>query len=97
MTSLLGFSPHRILVHLSRGGAEVQIFAPDVPQMHVIDHTKGEPSESESRYGLGEDLARALFACAAPDYLIKRMSLKAAVIRLFRKNTVTGRMFLTSQ
>uniref|UniRef100_A0ABK0LIS6 Glutamine amidotransferase class 1 domain containing 3A n=1 Tax=Rattus norvegicus TaxID=10116 RepID=A0ABK0LIS6_RAT len=37
-----------ILVHLSRGGAEVHIFAPDVPQMHVIDHTKGEPSEKES-------------------------------------------------
>ncbi|GAB1295283.1 Glutamine amidotransferase-like class 1 domain-containing protein 3, mitochondrial [Apodemus speciosus] len=43
-----------ILVHLSRGGAEVQIFAPDVPQMHVIDHTKGEPSESESRNVLAE-------------------------------------------
>lgn len=38
-------------MHLSRGGAEVQIFAPDVPQMHVIDHTKGQPSESESRWG----------------------------------------------
>uniref|UniRef100_A0A7N9DC01 Glutamine amidotransferase class 1 domain containing 3 n=1 Tax=Macaca fascicularis TaxID=9541 RepID=A0A7N9DC01_MACFA len=43
-----------ILVHLSRGGAEVQIFAPDVPQMHVIDHTKGQPSESESRNVLTE-------------------------------------------
>ncbi|EDL31745.1 glutamine amidotransferase-like class 1 domain-containing protein 3, mitochondrial isoform 2 precursor [Mus musculus] len=43
-----------ILVHLSRGGAEVQIFAPDVPQMHVIDHTKGEPSERESRNVLAE-------------------------------------------
>lgn len=43
-----------ILVHLSRGGAEVQIFAPDVPQMHVIDHTKGQPSESESRNILTE-------------------------------------------
>ncbi|XP_019480590.1 PREDICTED: ES1 protein homolog, mitochondrial isoform X1 [Hipposideros armiger] len=42
------------LVHLSRGGAEVQIFAPDVPQMHVIDHTKGQPSESESRNVLTE-------------------------------------------
>ncbi|KAM4887097.1 glutamine amidotransferase-like class 1 domain-containing protein 3, mitochondrial [Thomomys bottae] len=42
------------LVHLSRGGAEVQIFAPDVPQMHVIDHTKGQPSESESRNVLAE-------------------------------------------
>jgi len=33
-----------VLVHLSRGGAEVSMFAPDVAQMHVIDHTKGEPS-----------------------------------------------------
>ncbi|ELV10338.1 ES1 protein like protein, mitochondrial [Tupaia chinensis] len=43
-----------ILVHLSRGGAEVQIFAPDVPQMHVIDHTKGQPSEGETRNVLTE-------------------------------------------
>ncbi|XP_053421663.1 glutamine amidotransferase-like class 1 domain-containing protein 3, mitochondrial [Nycticebus coucang] len=43
-----------ILVHLSRGGAEVQIFAPDVPQMHVIDHSKGQPSESETRNVLTE-------------------------------------------
>lgn len=39
----------RILVHLSRGGAEVQMFAPDVSQMHVIDHIKGQPVEKESR------------------------------------------------
>uniref|UniRef100_A0A673GWW7 Glutamine amidotransferase like class 1 domain containing 3A n=1 Tax=Sinocyclocheilus rhinocerous TaxID=307959 RepID=A0A673GWW7_9TELE len=32
-----------ILVHLSRGGAEVRMFAPDVSQMHVIDHGKGQP------------------------------------------------------
>ncbi|OWK05737.1 hypothetical protein Celaphus_00012841 [Cervus elaphus hippelaphus] len=44
----------RILVHLSRGGAEVQIFAPDVPQMHVIDHIKGQPSEGETRNVLTE-------------------------------------------
>ncbi|XP_058379208.1 glutamine amidotransferase-like class 1 domain-containing protein 3, mitochondrial isoform X2 [Diceros bicornis minor] len=43
-----------ILVHLSRGGAEVQIFAPDMLQMHVIDHTKGQPSESETRNVLTE-------------------------------------------
>ncbi|XP_072826159.1 glutamine amidotransferase-like class 1 domain-containing protein 3, mitochondrial isoform X1 [Vicugna pacos] len=43
-----------ILVHLSRGGAEVQIFAPDISQMHVIDHTKGQPSEGESRNVLTE-------------------------------------------
>ncbi|CAG5118651.1 unnamed protein product [Candidula unifasciata] len=33
-----------ILVHLSRAGAEVSIFAPDIPQMHTINHLKGEPS-----------------------------------------------------
>ncbi|XP_023594877.1 glutamine amidotransferase-like class 1 domain-containing protein 3, mitochondrial [Trichechus manatus latirostris] len=38
-----------ILVHLSRGGADVQIFAPDTPQMHVVDHTKGQPSEGDTR------------------------------------------------
>uniref|UniRef100_A0A8C2GZ40 Glutamine amidotransferase like class 1 domain containing 3A n=1 Tax=Cyprinus carpio TaxID=7962 RepID=A0A8C2GZ40_CYPCA len=44
----------RILVHLSRGGAEVQMFAPDVSQMHVIDHGKGQPVENESRNVLSE-------------------------------------------
>ena len=43
----------RILVHLSRGGAEVQMYAPDVSQMHVIDHSKGQPAE-ESRNVLTE-------------------------------------------
>ncbi|KFV83711.1 hypothetical protein N308_06048, partial [Struthio camelus australis] len=43
-----------ILVHLSRGGAEVQMYAPDVPQMHVIDHSKGQPAEAESRNVLVE-------------------------------------------
>ncbi|XP_038616488.1 glutamine amidotransferase-like class 1 domain-containing protein 3A, mitochondrial [Tachyglossus aculeatus] len=43
-----------ILVHLSRGGAEVQIFAPDIPQMHVVDHTKGQPCETETRNVLAE-------------------------------------------
>ena len=42
----------RCLVHLSRAGAEVAMFAPDIQQMHVINHTKGEPME-ESRSGLG--------------------------------------------
>lgn len=55
---VLWFSPGRILVHLSRGGAEVQIFAPDVRQMHVVDHTKGQPSESESRCAGGWELRR---------------------------------------
>ncbi|XP_005103393.1 glutamine amidotransferase-like class 1 domain-containing protein 3A, mitochondrial [Aplysia californica] len=34
-----------VWVHLSRAGAEVSMFAPDIPQMHTVDHTKGEPSE----------------------------------------------------
>ncbi|CAN2387803.1 ES1 protein homolog, partial [Pristimantis euphronides] len=42
-----------ILVHLSRAGAEVKMFAPDILQMHVIDHTKGEASQ-ESRNVLVE-------------------------------------------
>lgn len=32
-----------IMVHLSRAGAEVTIFAPDVEMMHVVNHCKGEP------------------------------------------------------
>jgi hypothetical protein len=30
-----------VLVHLSRAGASVSMFAPDKKQMHVIDHTNG--------------------------------------------------------
>ena len=30
------------LVHLSKENAEVQIFAPDKQQMHVINHTNGQ-------------------------------------------------------
>ncbi|MBN3320023.1 GAL3A protein, partial [Atractosteus spatula] len=36
-----------VLVHLSRGGATVQMFAPDVDQMHVVDHLKGDPTEEK--------------------------------------------------
>ncbi|XP_066988922.1 glutamine amidotransferase-like class 1 domain-containing protein 3, mitochondrial [Macrobrachium rosenbergii] len=37
------------LVALTRAGATVQCYAPNVPQMHTIDHTKGAPDESQSR------------------------------------------------
>ncbi|XP_074070226.1 putative glutamine amidotransferase-like class 1 domain-containing protein 3B, mitochondrial [Macrotis lagotis] len=43
-----------ILVHLSRGGADVKMYAPDISQMHVIDHTKGQPAENEKRNVLVE-------------------------------------------
>ncbi|GAB6023277.1 Glutamine amidotransferase-like class 1 domain-containing protein 3A, mitochondrial, variant 2 [Chamberlinius hualienensis] len=42
------------LVHLTRGGAEPVIYAPDAGQMHVINHLKGEPSANESRNVLAE-------------------------------------------
>jgi len=29
------------LIHLSRAGVETSMFAPDIDQMHVVDHTKG--------------------------------------------------------
>lgn len=42
------------LVHLSRGGAAVQMFAPDVAQMHVVDHARGQPADGDSRNVLTE-------------------------------------------
>lgn len=33
------------MVHLSKSGATVQCFAPDIEQMHTIDHQTGEPEE----------------------------------------------------
>lgn len=36
-----------ILVHLSRGGASVKMFAPNIDQMHVVDHLKGSPTEEK--------------------------------------------------
>lgn len=36
-----------VLVHLSRGGASVKMFAPNVDQMHVVDHLKGGPTEEK--------------------------------------------------
>ena len=42
------------LVHLSAAQANVACFAPDIPQMHVVDHLKMEPSEGETRNVLVE-------------------------------------------
>uniref|UniRef100_S4R7Q7 Glutamine amidotransferase class 1 domain containing 3 n=1 Tax=Petromyzon marinus TaxID=7757 RepID=S4R7Q7_PETMA len=43
-----------VLIHLSRGGAKVEMFAPNVSQMHVVDHSKGEPAMGETRNVLVE-------------------------------------------
>ncbi|NXC35284.1 GAL3A protein, partial [Campylorhamphus procurvoides] len=32
-----------VLVHLSREGAQAEVFAPNISQMHVVDHVKGQP------------------------------------------------------
>lgn len=42
------------LLRLDQQGAEVQCFAPDVAQMHVVNHLTGEVSEGESRNVLVE-------------------------------------------
>ena len=39
-----------MLVHLSRAVADVNIYAPDIPQMHVLNHAKGEVAEGETRW-----------------------------------------------
>lgn len=42
------------LLCLEQQGASYQCFAPDIPQMHVINHLTGEPSKGESRNVLVE-------------------------------------------
>jgi enhancing lycopene biosynthesis protein 2 len=37
------------LLALDKAGATIICMAPDVPQMHVIDHLKGEPAAGENR------------------------------------------------
>lgn len=39
----------RVFVHLCRAGCDVSIYAPDIPQMHVLNHAKGEVAEGETR------------------------------------------------
>ncbi|XP_076308222.1 glutamine amidotransferase-like class 1 domain-containing protein 3, mitochondrial [Tachypleus tridentatus] len=38
-----------ILVHLTRENAQPLVYAPDIDQLHVINHCKGEPMEGEKR------------------------------------------------
>jgi len=42
------------LLALDRAGAEVQCMAPNIPQMHVVNHLTGEVAEGESRNVLVE-------------------------------------------
>ncbi len=42
------------LLYLDQAGAEVRCYAPDKPQMHVVDHIAGQPVEGETRNVLTE-------------------------------------------
>lgn len=42
------------LVHLSRAQADVAVFAPDVNQMHVLNHVTGQPVPNQTRNVLEE-------------------------------------------
>ena len=42
------------LLYLDQAGAQIKCFAPDKDQMHVINHTKGEPASGEKRNVLVE-------------------------------------------
>src|SRR5512136_656492 len=42
------------LLFLDRKGATVTVMAPDVPQMHVVDHQKGAPVQGEQRNVMAE-------------------------------------------
>lgn len=46
----------------------MSMFAPDIPQMHVINHLKGEPAENETRCGPSSCLMLYLLsvACSLP-------------------------------
>ncbi|XP_062358936.1 putative glutamine amidotransferase-like class 1 domain-containing protein 3B, mitochondrial isoform X2 [Cinclus cinclus] len=36
-----------VLVQLSREGAQAEVYAPNIPQMHVVDHVKGQPTQEQ--------------------------------------------------
>lgn len=42
------------MLALDQAGAQYQCMAPDIPQMHVVDHVKGVPVEGETRNVLVE-------------------------------------------
>jgi len=51
-------------------GAEILFMAPDVEQMHVVNHVDGQPAEGESRNVLVES---ARIARGSIDKLVKKV------------------------
>ena len=66
------------LLFLDRKGAKVTVMAPDVPQMHVVDHLKGAPSEGETR-GVLAEAARIVRGQIAPLSTISARDLDALI------------------
>lgn len=67
------------LFFLDQQGARVQCFAPDKPQMHVINHLKGEPDENDTRNVLVE-AARISRGYIKPLSVLKAADFDALVI-----------------
>ena len=56
-----------VLLALSQAGAKYQCMAPNAPQMHVVDHLKGQPAVGETRNVLTESARIARGAIVALD------------------------------
>ena len=66
------------LLSLDRHGAKLVAAAPDVPQLHVVDHLKGAPSEGETR-GVLAEAARIVRGQIAPLSTISARDLDALI------------------
>ncbi len=66
------------LLSLDRRKAKLVAMAPDVPQMHVVDHRKGAPAEGESRNVLAES-ARIVRGQIEPLAQVKARDLDALI------------------
>ena len=66
------------LLSLDRHGAKLVAAAPDVPQMHVVDHVKGAPAEGETR-GVLAEAARIVRGQIAPLSTVSARDLDALI------------------
>jgi enhancing lycopene biosynthesis protein 2 len=66
------------LLSLDRHGAKLVAAAPDVPQLHVVDHVKGAPAEGETR-GVLAEAARIVRGKIAPLSTVSARDLDALI------------------
>ena len=67
------------LLFLDRRGAKVTAMAPNVAQMHVVDHAKGQPASGEKRNVLAE-AARITRGAIADVKTVKASDLDALIL-----------------